>query len=86
MAIPKIKATYSLDADTVGLLERVSQRWRVSKSEALRRAIHAAAALPEASDLRLVLLDQLQDAVAMNLADADEWARSVRAERRAQPR
>lgn len=43
MAIPKIKATYSLDPETIALLERVSRRWGVSKSEALRRAIQALA-------------------------------------------
>ena len=45
MATTTIKATYSLDPETVRLLERVSRRWGVSKSEA-RRA-HAALAWTE---------------------------------------
>ena len=44
MAIPIVKATYSLDVNTVKALERMAKRWAVSKSEALRRAIRAAAA------------------------------------------
>ena len=38
MAIPKIKATYSLDVETVRMLVHMARRWGVSKSEALRRA------------------------------------------------
>ena len=43
MAIPKIKGTYTLDAETIDALESMARRLGVSKSEALRRAIHAAA-------------------------------------------
>ena len=35
MTIPKVKATYSLDAETTALIERLARRWAVSKSEAL---------------------------------------------------
>jgi hypothetical protein len=82
MAIPKIKGTYSLDADTVRLLERMSRRWGVSKSEALRRAIRGAAA---ASDTEAATgpLDRLQRAANLNKAAAAAWARHARAERRA---
>jgi hypothetical protein len=84
MAIPKIKATYSLDAETVRLLERVSHRWGVSKSEALRRAIQASAAAPTAKSGRLTALDHLQKTVALDAAATDSWARRARAERRAE--
>ncbi len=83
MAIPKIKATYSLDPETVRLLERVSRRWGVSKSEALRRAIHAAASLPAEEDERLSTLDRLQETLALESTTAASWARRVRSERRA---
>lgn len=83
MAIPKIKATYSLDPATIQLLERVSRRWGVSKSEALRRAIQASAALPVPDDARIGALDRLQKAASVTSHAANTWAREVRGERRA---
>lgn len=59
MATTTIKATYSLDPDTVRLLERTARRWRVSKSEALRRAIRAAALADMPNDAE-ALLDSIQ--------------------------
>jgi hypothetical protein len=82
MAIPKIKATYSLDAETVRLLERISRRWGVSKSEVLRRAIRASAATTD-EDAATVALDRLQRAVDLTESVAAAWARRARAERRA---
>ena len=43
MAITTIKSTYSLDVETVRMLESLARRWNVSKSEVLRRAIRSAA-------------------------------------------
>ena len=84
MAIPSVKATYSLDVETVKALERMARRWSVSKSEALRRAIRAAAA-DEVPDGRrnLARLDELQRKVALDPAKASRWVRDVRAERAA---
>jgi hypothetical protein len=82
MAIPKIKATYSLDAETVRLLERLARQWDVSKSEALRRAIRASAAEPRAN-AATAALDRLQQSLGMTEAVAAGWARHARAERRA---
>ena len=82
MAIPKIKATYSLDPETVALLERVSRRWRVSKSEALRRAIRASATMP-AGEEATAPLDRLQRFAPLDPKAAAQWQRRVRAERRA---
>ena len=88
MAIPKIKATYSLDAETVGALERVARRWGVSKSEALRRAIHASvASAPTEADAeaepnsRLAAFRRLQAMMNLDTAKADAWVAAVRAER-----
>lgn len=84
MAIPKIKGTYSLDVETIQALERIASRWGVSKSEALRRAIQAAAAQAgEGTGGILEALGQLQDSVALSKSRARDWARSARAERRA---
>lgn len=84
MARTSIKATYSLDPETVRVLDQVSRRLGVSKSEALRRAIHASAKLPR-SDVtdRLAALDRAQQAIGLTPAAADAWIKEIRAERRA---
>ncbi len=79
-----IKTTYSLDVDSVRALEEMANRWQVSKSEALRRAIRAAsAALPSENDLASEALDRLQDSLALAPDAANRWVDDVRAERRA---
>jgi len=83
MAIPKIKSTYSLDVETVETLERIAQRWRVSKSEALRRAIHAVAGGGTLSVPGIDTLDGLQKSLDLSAADTRKWSESARAERRA---
>jgi hypothetical protein len=82
MAIPRIKGTYSLDAETVRLLERLSRQWGVSKSEALRRAIRRAATT-SGVDRATEPLDRLQQAADLTGTAAAAWARHARAERRA---
>jgi hypothetical protein len=79
-----IKSTYVMDVGTVRTLERIARRWNVSKSEALRRAIHASAEQqpPEATDA-LKALDQLQRSLKLTPARARDWARAARTERRA---
>jgi predicted transcriptional regulator len=82
MAIPKIKATYALDSETVRALERMARRWKVSKSEALRRAIRAAAEreATEAGDA-LAALDRMQQLLALTPAAARRWRSAARTER-----
>jgi gamma-glutamylcysteine synthetase len=83
MATPTIKSTYVMDVATVRALERIAQRWKVSKSEALRRAIHASAEQqPEDGD-PLQALDRLHLSLKLTPARARAWARAVRVERRA---
>ena len=82
MAIPKLKATYSLDAETMRVLERVAERWGVSKSEALRRAIRASVTLPSAPAQGANTLDTLQELAGLSAAGAAKWSGAVRAERR----
>jgi hypothetical protein len=83
MASVTIKSTYSLDVDTVRALERTARRWKVSKSEALRRAIRAAAEAATGADDPLRALDELQSSLDLSSAAAESWARAVRRERRA---
>ena len=84
MAITSIKSTYSLDVDTVRALDAIAQRWRVSKSEALRRAIRIAAHQPEPSAAdAATALDALQRSLRLTTDAADTWRRQIRSERRA---
>ena len=59
MANPTIKATYTLDVETLRVLERAAKRWGVSKSEALRRAIRASASIAAEPETPLAALDEL---------------------------
>lgn len=83
MAKPTVKVTYSLDVETVRVLERAAQRWGVSKSEALRRAIHAVTRQEADPRSALGALDELQAAAGLPPGPAKRWADAIRAERRA---
>jgi hypothetical protein len=77
-----IKSTYSLDVESVRALEDLAGRWRVSKSEALRRTIRAAAAQSRpAANQRLAALDAAQKGLKLTGAAASRWERQLRAER-----
>ena len=82
--MPTIKSTYTLDVETIRALEEMARRWEVSKSEALRRAIRAAAAQdrPPRADA-LEALDRLQRSLRLTPVRAREWAANVRTERQA---
>jgi hypothetical protein len=86
MAIPKIKATYSLDTETVRLLERLARKWDVSKSEALRRLVRESAVEERVSSPATDPVDRWQASLGLTEAVAAAWARHARAERRASSR
>ena len=87
MAIPKVKATYSLDVKTVELLEAMAARWNVSKSEALRRAIRLAASQEhDDAGIRLALLERIQSQAGMTEGKARRWEAEIRKERQASGR
>ena len=78
-----IKSTYTLDVTTVRTLEGLARRWRVSKSEALRRAILGASGeTPLPGREALAALDRLQRSVSLTRRGATAWARRLRSERR----
>ena len=81
MAIPSIKATYTVDVETKRTLDRLAEQWDVSKSEALRLAIRQAAGTSAAAN-RLAALDALQREVKLSKRAADRWVKEQRAERR----
>ena len=85
MAKITVRSTYALDPDTVESLDRLARRWSVSKSEALRRIVHAASAVEEvdaASDA-LAALGELQELLGLDEQKAEAWIRAIRAEREA---
>ncbi len=86
MARTTVKATYSLDPGTVRALEGLARRWDVSKSEALRRAIRAAARDAQEDRDALSALDELQQSLRVSETSAEDWGAEVRAERRASGR
>jgi hypothetical protein len=83
MAVPRIKATYSLEPDVVRAIERIADKWQVSKSEAVSRAIrHASQSSGEVAEA-LEALDRLQQIVAEKQVDTESWAREAAGERAA---
>ena len=84
MATQTIKSTYSLDVESVNALEALAQRWKVSKSEVLRRAIRRAAMEWESgSSAAPGALDQLQASLRKRKVNVTQWARTLNAERQA---
>jgi hypothetical protein len=87
MAITTIKTTYSLDVETYEALEELARRWKVSKSEALRRAIRAARShAPPGAEDAIRALDKLQKSLHLSSDSAHKWEKRTRDERRASSR
>ena len=85
MALPAVKTTYSMDQETIRLLDQLAEKWGESRSGALRRAIRDAASAAGVND-RLAALDAWQKSMALSPAAAKAWADESRAERRASSR
>ncbi len=88
MATQTIKTTYSLDVETVRKLEQMARSWNVSKSEALRRVIRAAAAegLAEGGREAISALDKLQRSLCLDAEEAVRWEKTTRVERQSSSR
>lgn len=82
MAIKTIRSTYALDVQSVRALERIANRWGVSKSEALRRAIRSAAKNLSEAPSAIDALDKLQESLRLGPDEARAWADRARDERR----
>ncbi|GEM_PF-4305532 len=66
------------------MLEKLAQRWDVSKSEVLRRAIRIAAIDGGCGDGAAVsALDRLQASLRSRKVNLVQWERDLKAERRA---
>ncbi|MGO9607216.1 MAG: ribbon-helix-helix protein, CopG family [Candidatus Binataceae bacterium] len=82
MARTSIKSTYALDVETIRKLDRVAARWKVSKSEVLRRAIDVVARDQFGeTPPPLQALDELQKSVKLTRKRIEQWSRKVRSER-----
>ena len=87
MAVTTIKSTYSLDIQSMRKLEELAQRWNVSKTEVLRRAIRMAAMQGDPGNRTpFNALDRLQSSLREREVDVSQWARDLKAERRAAAR
>lgn len=87
MVEPKIKATYSLDVETVRELELMAKRLKISKSAALRRAIRLTASLePRPGEEQLQALDALQQSLDLTPERLRAWEREARKLRQASSR
>jgi hypothetical protein len=75
MATHTVKTAYSLDVETVRMLETMARRWNVSKSEALRRAIRVAAQQGSDNERRdaLKALNRLQRSLNLGAEAANQW-------------
>ena len=84
MATTTIRSTYALRIETVRQLNLLAERWGVSKSEALRRAV-SEAALRAAIGVNLTpveALERLQTTEGISPQRAAAFAAQVRRERR----
>ena len=81
MAIPKIKATYSLDEPTVRKLAEIARKWETSKSEALSRLINQGASEADDAEVKRKLdaLDRYQESMShLTPEQIEEWQRESR--------
>ena len=80
------KVTYSVDPLTVLEVRELSAAWGVSRSEVIRRAVHAASRQRDALGSRPLTpeeaLAELQKEPRLDADEAGKWARAVRNERR----
>ena len=84
MATPTVKTTYSLDVETVRKLQQIARRWKVSRSEALRRLIRRTATEDSGeAESRLQALDKLQGELGLSTEAAARWEKETLEERRA---
>lgn len=82
MAVTSIKSTYSLDVESVQMLEALARHWKVSKSEVLRRALRIAVRERGRGKAATSSLDQLQASLRERKVNLTRWAANVKHERR----
>ncbi|CAN5592253.1 hypothetical protein BH20VER1_BH20VER1_03230 [soil metagenome] len=77
------KATFSLDSATIDRINSLGQRWHVSKTEVLRRAVRQAderVALD--AEQRIEAMRHLQESLKRRRIDFEKWKETIRNGRR----
>ena len=75
------KSSYSLDLESVRLLEALARHWKVSESEAVRRALRIAARDARPGKAATSSLDRLQASLRQRKVNLIRWAQDVNHER-----
>lgn len=77
---PATETTYALDASTSVTLNHLAQRWQVSRTAALQRALQEAATREQGAtpEERIAALHELQKWVTEKRIDLDEWQQTIR--------
>lgn len=81
MARTTVKATYSLPPQVIRRLEQLAAAWKVSKSEALARAISEATTAGTASAPHGVLDALQREAADLSARECTAWSDMARRER-----
>lgn len=83
MAKMTVRSTFALDPETVAELDRLAQRWGLSKSEVVRLIVRTAAIIDEADAAAdaMAALKELHERHVLTTEQADAWIREIRAER-----
>lgn len=77
------KSTFSLDSMTLEKIDSLAQRWQVSKTEVLRRAVTQATDAEQASiEQKLEALRTLQQWVKESNIDTAKWQQTIKDGRR----
>ncbi len=85
-AANNIRTSVSLDTGTLGWLDQLSKRWKVSKAEVMRRAIRKLQQEAEAEDKRpapLESMEWLQHGGGLTVAEGKDFKAEIHAERQA---
>ena len=78
MARVTVRATFRLDVETARKVEQLTKQWQVSKSEAVRRAIHSAAITEAALPPALQAFWSLQRSLGLSKSEAMRWEKRIR--------
>jgi hypothetical protein len=77
------KATFSLDPVTIERINSLAERWHVSKTEVLRRAVrHADERLALDAEERIAAMRKLQESLKAGNVDFAKWKETIRNGRR----
>jgi hypothetical protein len=80
---PAIKSTFSLDRVTIERIDSLAERWHVSKTEVLRRAVrNADERIALDAEERLEAMRKLQESLARRKVDFAKWKKTIHDGRR----